>query len=245
MPPPEIVPEFAMDYQRLSELRRYRFSPRSVLDIGASNGVWTATCAAVFPEAEYFLIEPQVYPTPHPIPSGVHHHWIRQAVGKEDAAVDLTVPKGKDSLYRAHIFSRRGRPTPDAAHLRVPQTTVDRLLETGAIAPPQLVKLDVQGYELEVMAGATKVWDSAKVFIVEASLYPFWKGCPVVSEVVGFFAKRGFQLYDLSTECREPTSGLLSQIDLIFIHESCEMPRLMDGVSSPLWNDAGASDTGR
>jgi FkbM family methyltransferase len=226
-----------MDHQRLEQLRRHRFAPKAVLDVGASNGVWSATCALVFPEAEYFLVEPQVYPQFFSIPSGVRHHRIHKAVGREEMEVVLTVPAGEGSLYRAHIFAPRKKHS-ESSQLRVPLTTVDRLLETGVILPPQLVKLDVQGYELEVMAGATKLWESTKVFIVETSLYPYWAGCPIVSEVVGYFAKRGFQLYDLSTECRDPVSGMLAQVDLIFVHGSCEMPRLMDD-NSPLWGKAG------
>jgi FkbM family methyltransferase len=240
MPPPEIVPEFAQDPRRLQDLRRHGFVPKVVLDVGASNGVWSATCASVFPEADYFLVEPQAYPRLYPIPAGMRQHWIHQAVGKEDAEVELTLPAGENSLYRGHIFARR-RPHAESSHLRVSQTTVDRLLETGAIAPPQLVKLDVQGYELEVMAGGMKLWESARVFIVETSLYSYWKGCPIVSEIVAYFAARGFQLYDLSSEYRDGASGLLSQVDLILIHESCEMTRLMDGSGLPLWEKGKAT----
>jgi FkbM family methyltransferase len=236
VPPPEIPPEYVPDYQRLQELSRRRFAPTSVLDVGASTGVWTTTCAAVFPNAEYFLIEPQVYPDWRQIPEGLRHSWIREAVGKEEREVELIVPEGKHSLFNAHIFTRHLSQNPEAARLQVPQTTVDRLLETGAISPPQLVKLDVQGYELEVMAGATKIWESARVFFVEASLYRYWEGGPVLSELIASFAARGFQPYEFSTEHREPTSGLLSQVDLIFVHESCEVTRLMDGVSWPFWD---------
>jgi hypothetical protein len=114
------------------------------------------------------------------------------------------------------------------------QTTVDRLLETGVIRPPQLVKIDVQGYELEVLLGATKLWDSARVFFVETSLYRYWDKAPLLSEVVAFFAGRGFQVYDFSTECRMP-GKLLAQIDIIFVSAKCQLFRLMDEVSKPTW----------
>lgn len=238
--PTEVVPEYAVDYKRLQKLREYGFSPTSILDIGASTGVWTATCSMVFPEADYFLIEPLVYPEEYsPVP-GIKRHWIRQAVGSKEDAVELIVPdRGEQSLYNAHVLpppagSLRARSPHDKLSVR--QTTVDCLLETGAIQPPQLIKLDVQGYELEVLHGARRLWDTAKVFFIETSIYRYWQGAPLLSDIVAFFAQHGFQFYDFSTEFRTGPD-LLSQLDIIFVDERCQMFRLMDLTtnSKPKW----------
>jgi FkbM family methyltransferase len=215
----EPVPEFALDHKRLQTLREYGFVPTSVLDIGASNGVWSGTCAMIFPEADYFLVEPQQYPREYaPVP-GIKRHWIRQAVGAKEETVELIVPaRGKQSRFNAHVLPRRpgSLPRPTLEQIPVPQTTVDRLLETGVILPPQLVKVDVQGYELEVLRGGTRLWETAKVFFVETSIYRYWDKAPLLADVVAFFAERGFHVYDFSTECRMPRE-LLSQVDLIFV----------------------------
>jgi FkbM family methyltransferase len=233
----EPVPEFALDHRRLATLRSYDFAPTHVLDIGASNGVWSGTCSMIFPEAEYFLVEPQTYPKDYwPVPTA-RRHWIRQAVGAQPGNVELIVPEGKHSKFNAHVLpppvgSESWHPILE--QVPVTQTTVDRLLEAGTIAPPQLVKVDVQGYELEVLRGATKLWDSARVFFVETSLYRYWDKAPLLAEVVAFFAERKFQVYDFSTECRMP-GELLAQIDIIFVSEACKMFYLMDEVSKPKW----------
>lgn len=234
------IPEYAADYRQLKRLKESGFAPTSVLDIGASSGVWSGTCSMVFPEAEYFLIEPQTYRGDHAPVEGVKRHWIRSAVGATEDIIELTVPEmGRQSKFNAHVL-----PAPEGsrrAHLpvekiRLPQTTVDRLLEFGKIQPPQLVKLDVQGYELEVLRGATRLWESAKVFFVETSLYRYWQKAPLLADVVAFFAKHGFQFFDFSTECRMGPE-VLSQLDIIFVSETCQMNRLMDeaGIKKPIW----------
>jgi FkbM family methyltransferase len=233
----EPVPEFALDYRRLQTLRGYDFLPTAVLDIGASNGVWSGTCSLVYPEAEYFLIEPQTYPIEYaPVP-GYKRHFIHQAVGAEEKDVQLIVPENKHAKFNAHVLpppagSESWHPIREQVSLK--QTTIDRLLESGLIRPPQLVKVDVQGYELEVLRGAERLWESAKVFFVETSLYRYWDKAPLLAEVVAFFAARGFQVYDFSTECRMP-GVLLAQVDVIFVSEKCQMFRLMDEVSKPKW----------
>jgi len=86
------LPEFATDYKRLEKLREYDFAPTSILDVGASGGVWSGTCSMIFPEAEYFLIEPLIYPEEYwPVP-GVNHHWIRKTVGSRNDNVEMIVP---------------------------------------------------------------------------------------------------------------------------------------------------------
>ena len=64
-----------------------------ILDVGASGGVWSGTCSMIFPEAEYFLIEPLIYPEEYwPVP-GVNHHWIRKTVGSRNDNVEMIVRK--------------------------------------------------------------------------------------------------------------------------------------------------------
>jgi|HubBroStandDraft_6_1064221.scaffolds.fasta_scaffold00083_35 hypothetical protein len=42
-----------------STLKRFGFSPRHILDVGANHGNWTRTAITYFPDAEYTLLEPQ------------------------------------------------------------------------------------------------------------------------------------------------------------------------------------------
>src|SRR5260370_33318095 len=144
----EPVREFALDHKRLQTVREYGFGPTSVLDIGASNGVWSGTCAMIFPEADYFLVEPQQYPREYaPVP-GIKRHWIRQAVGAKEETAELIVPaRGKQSQFNAHVLPRRpgSAPRPILEQRPVPQTPVDRLLEIGVTPPPQLVTVDGPG----------------------------------------------------------------------------------------------------
>ena len=50
----------------------------------------------------------------------------------------------------------------------------------------QLLKLDVQGYELEVLKGADGLLSAAEVVLLEASLIPVNKGCPLIADVIRF-----------------------------------------------------------
>ena len=53
--------------------------------------------------------------------------------------------------------------------------TLDSLLASGELgAVPNFVKIDVEGYEKDVLSGAKKLLGRTEVFILECSLYRFW-----------------------------------------------------------------------
>src|SRR5438034_11521945 len=46
---------FAASFEKL---RKLGVAPRQIVDVGAASGTWTRECMTVFPNAEYFLIDP-------------------------------------------------------------------------------------------------------------------------------------------------------------------------------------------
>ena len=46
---------------KLTNLKKYNFSPKSILDLGAYHGSWSLSALEIFPEANYMLIEPISY----------------------------------------------------------------------------------------------------------------------------------------------------------------------------------------
>jgi hypothetical protein len=137
-----------------------------------------------------------------------------------------------------HYFCWRWGSAPDRAHQRrsradassllqfgqeqasqreVTVETVDRMLADGRLSPPDLVKLDVQGFELEVLGGGERLMATTEVFIVEVNLFEFMPHCPLVHEVVNHFAARGYRIFDLAGTLRRPYQDDLGQMDIVFV----------------------------
>ncbi len=199
----------------LQHLQKKGFRPRVVLDVGAAKGHWSRSAARLFPDAAFYLFDPlkESAPSLRALSDGDprFHHFL-MALGRERATRRMNVARDPEA---SSLLEFPGQD--QAAQREVPVETVDGLLAAGRMPAPDLVKLDVQGFELEVLAGGTRLFAAAAVFIVEVSLFEFMPRCPLAHEVVGYFGERGYRVFDVAGLLRRPFQNDLGQMDLVFV----------------------------
>lgn len=71
--------------------------------------------------------------------------------------------------------------------------TLDRVATTNGFDSADLIAVDVQGAELLVLKGASKLLASAKAVIVEVSQKPYYAGGVLEPELTTFLQDNGFQ----------------------------------------------------
>ena len=79
----------------------------------------------------------------------------------------------------------------------VPAVTIDEVCQQRNLSGPYVIKLDIQGAELEALMGAGRVLDDTELVILEASFFAFFKGGPQIYDVFTFMKQRGLVLYDI------------------------------------------------
>jgi FkbM family methyltransferase len=87
--------------------------------------------------------------------------------------------------------------------------------ETGAI----LMKVDTQGYEMEVLKGASGLLPRTVALQLELSLVPLYDGAPTFVEMVSFAEARGYELFSIVPGFRDRRSGRLLQVDGFFVRK--------------------------
>ncbi len=187
-----------------------------VIDVGAARGEWTTECRRLLPEARYLLIDP--LPENAPLleqmvaGDGKLAYW-QGAVGSVDGHLAIRSHGDQSSVLMAADEEFRG------AELLVELRTLDSFLDSGHVRRPNLVKLDVQGYELEVLRGATRVLQAAGAVLVELSFRRLYVDQPLAHEVIGLLADHGFRIADICTYSQRARDGALLQADVLFVGE--------------------------
>jgi FkbM family methyltransferase len=148
------------------------------------------------------------------------HNWeARQtALGSEPGQAELNLSANSKSSSILAIEQRHVIAGPNSAVVgREPVTvsTLDVQLE-GASYSRAFLKLDVQGYELEVLLGATKTIDRTTAVQCELSVAPLYDGQPDYLALIGLFRERGFTLVQLEPEFQDPQTGAVLQLEALF-----------------------------
>lgn len=193
----------------LMQLRRYGFSPKNIMDVGAFRGDWTKICLEVFPEAYITCIEPQDA-----------YREILDKFAEKHSNIRIIQALLGNKVHPAVKFSEVGSGSSvlvdsDPSTLR-PMTTIDTLVIDGICETPQLLKLDVQGYEIEILKDFSQYFDQCEVIQCELSLLPIVSSAPLIHEVLAYLYKRGFVMFDVTELIRAPSDGCVWQIDALF-----------------------------
>ena len=206
----------------LELLELLRPSPPAVIyDIGANIGTWTCLAKSLFPAARIEAFEPlaqnfrKFKEWTAPWSDEVRLHAC--ALGPEERVATMHVMDFCDasSLLALNAAGADEFKIHLAAEQPVPVVPLDALVAREKLLPPDLIKLDVQGYELEVLRGAEVCLRSARAVLCEVSFREYYAGQPLFPDVLEFMRTRGFTLYALggNTALGAP----LVQTDALFL----------------------------
>lgn len=200
----------------LAHYRRLGLTPGAVIDVGVGPG--TPDLYAAFEDATLVLVEPL-------------EEWradlerLRREQGAEVVFAAAGPARGEIeiSVHRVPACSsmlggRRGEGF-SASRRTVPMVRLDEVVEDLGLSGPFVVKVDVEGAELEVLSGALGVLGDTELVLLEVSLFELIPGSPQLHDIVAWMHDHGFVAADFYNGHNRLLDGSLAQLDVAFVRE--------------------------
>jgi FkbM family methyltransferase len=203
--------------EAFQQLHRLGMRPVTVIDVGVAEG--TPELYAAFPDAGYLLVDPLEAWAPVGRALADSLGGVYEQVGAAASAGTrrIRVPEtGSHATFYEKDNSANNR---DWVEQEITTARLDDLVQKHSLEGPYLLKVDVEGAELEVLRGADEVVGNALAITVEVTLFDVFAGGASFAEVIAFMAERGFVLYDVVGGFCRASDRALYQLDVVFLPE--------------------------
>jgi len=195
-------------FEAFKFLKSYNIQINTVLDIGARKGDWTKEFIKHYPEVKSLMIEA----------NGDHVEKLKQVgpymlalIGKDNTETDYYICDDKDNDHGNGIYKE---------NTNVPFTSKKRRMTTlDSLLPGQifdLIKMDVQGAELDIIQGSPGFIYNTKYLWLELQPHNYNIGAPSAGQVIGYLHQIGFEIMTID-EINIGT-GVIMGMDMIFVN---------------------------
>jgi FkbM family methyltransferase len=143
------------------------------------------------------------------------------ALGGKCGEIEINISANSVSSSVLDIRQTHIKAAPQSQYIGKQIVHMERLDELAAqyIQPAAelFIKVDTQGYELEVLKGATALWPNIVALQLELSLVPLYDQAPTFLDMIAFMTSNGFELFGLVPGFRDQSSGRMLQVDGFFV----------------------------
>jgi len=176
--------------------------PKIIYDIGANRGTWTLLAKTLFPCSEIHGFEPleemcKKFNENTKALSKIFCHRIALGGSKTIKKIEVNSEIDTSSLLKLTSAGKKQWKLSPLEKRKTEVWPLDLYIKKHHLKWPNLIKLDVQGYELECLKGAIKCLDHKPAIICELSFKSFYNKQPLFSELVAFLGKHKYELASL------------------------------------------------
>lgn len=194
-----------------------------VIDVGANIGSYGAQLRKNGYKGYIFSFEPLTvaFNSLHEAASGdAKWNIYNFALGSETGVQTINISQNLHSSSLLEILETHTKAEQSASYINKEEIqikTLDSIFEEIRNTDKEIfMKIDTQGFELNVLKGAVNSLYNINTIQLELSLQPLYAGQPLYNEVMNFLLSQNYTLIDLEPGFADQSTGTLLQFDGIF-----------------------------
>ncbi len=198
-----------------------------VLDVGASSGGYGAELRSTGYDQRIISFEPSsdaFRALEARASQDALWDTVQLALGKESDEAILNISLNRESNSILNIKDRHTVAYPQAKYVGrevVAVEPLDHVFDRYYVKDtPTFLKIDAQGYEYQVLLGATTSLAQIKGVQVELSLIPMYEDETPFVEIITYLQTHGFNLMSFQPVIDDPETGQLLQVDGLFFRST-------------------------
>ncbi|MFM6223150.1 MAG: FkbM family methyltransferase [Dolichospermum sp.] len=214
-------------YQLLNKKWFPKTDIKLVIDVGANEGQFIKTALALMPNTKILAFEPN----PVSVEKLKEATWdtiqvqiFTLALGSCQDCLPLNVAEFSPASSLLKNSKQLNQEFPNLLTEKVIKVEINRLdsiiqqLNMELSDKSFLLKIDVQGFELEVLKGTTELFNKIAVIVCEVNLAFLYEQQCSINEIIGFLYQNHFRLVDIGQPIRSRYNEEILYVDLAFIH---------------------------
>ena len=148
----------------------------------------------------------------------------RTAIGNENNEITINISANSQSSSVLNILDSHVNAASNSAYIGSETVKLNRLDTIAQSYISQdttsiFLKIDVQGFEKQVIEGSTQILSRVKGIQIELSLIPLYQGQLLFKEMLELLNELGYELYAVIPGFADPKTGRLLQMDGIFFRK--------------------------
>ncbi len=175
--------------------------PSVIFDCGANIGFVTHKYLKEFPGARIFAFEPN--PT---VFEGLNKQYKKiqnvccynYGIGDVNGELIFNINRntGTSSFLEANKYHTSNMASKQIRPLKVKVKTLSSIMDENNVHHIDLLKLDIEGYEIKALKGLKDVSKDVSLIFTEVNLIPTYEGQPLIEDIIAYLRSKGFHIYN-------------------------------------------------
>lgn len=192
----------------------------TLIDVGSNKGQFVLLCIKFFPNLLIYSFEPikeALIKQKNLLSFKNNIYFYNTGIGNKNKIINffitnradsssfLTINKSKN--YNKNYYVKEKR--------KIKIQKLDQILNNKKLIKPVLIKIDVQGFELEVLKGSKKILPNIDYLLLEVSKNQMYNKQAIELEIINFLKKEKFRIME-SSKWKKINNTEFMQRDILF-----------------------------